>query len=64
MTVTCKVEKKDNGLWYGYYDGRLGADGYITKWGAKRRIKKYHKTMSYNIKEEFFTLTTPSDIEH
>lgn len=64
MIVKCKVEKKDNGLWYGYYNGMLVADGYMTKWGAKRRIKRYHKTKSYTIKEEIFILGTPSDIEH
>ena len=52
----CKLEKKDNGLWYGYYNGYLVADGYITKWGAKRRLKQYHKTKSYSLTEKTFTL--------
>ena len=56
MAVECKVEKKDNGLWYGYYDGRLIADGYLTKWGAKKKIKRYHKTKRYGLSEETFEL--------
>lgn len=56
MSVECKLIKKDNGLWYGYYDGILVADGCITKSGAKRRIKLYHKTLSQNLAEETFIL--------
>lgn len=46
MVVNCKLEKRDNGFWYGYCDGILVADGCITKFGAKRRIRKSIKILN------------------